>query len=250
MCVGGFVATKNQRNIATKNRVDALILPVVEPVPNKLETEGIVNGLESVVVSVGAGNFDGFLQVFQQSKIFVLFREVGNFGVGRCVNADSRFAKFNWLTPPNYFSSLDRLPCDLKRPIEILHIISALMLGITIGLDKENIVFLNSICDLTAGTLDASQLLSQHVGLPLRSQQEENIYQQQSGGTSSDDDLNPFFPCRGIVTALIGAVMLGWGRWNSRDDRRIHLLALIDGCPLWMHGPGCILTEVGGRFTQ
>jgi hypothetical protein len=64
----------------------------------------------------------------------------------------------------------------------------------------------------------------------------EDIYQEESGSTRSDSYFNPFLPRWGFIFAPIGIVTLAWGWWHIRGDRRIHLLAFIGGCLLWMYG--------------
>lgn len=77
-------------------------------------------------------------------------------------------------------------------------------------------------------------------------EQQPNIDEQQASGAPGNDDFNPFFPSWGIVLAPVGWVVLGWGWWHIREDRRIHLLAFIGGCLLWMYGLGCIITRLSG----
>jgi len=72
---------------------------------------------------------------------------------------------------------------------------------------------------------------------------EQNVYYEQAKRTGCDGYCSSFFPKWSVIFAPLGLVLLGWGWWNLRDNRRPYfsLSVFWSGCILWMYGLADIL---------
>ncbi len=91
-------------------------------------------------------------------------------------------------------------------------------------------------------SISGSKSLLRNIDRVLRGKHEKNIYHQKSESAYRPYDFDRLFPFWGVVCAPIGIVALSYGWWHIREDRRIHLIAWIGGCLIWMYGLASVLT--------
>jgi hypothetical protein len=69
-------------------------------------------------------------------------------------------------------------------------------------------------------------------------EQSDEVYDKQSEGNNNRSDFATLLPRWGVIFAPVGLVMLAWGWWNLRSERRVNLAEPTFWCGVifWMYG--------------